>query len=409
MQAQRLNPAMLVQQVLADTRRHVSQANQGNAVLSHADIERLPTGLQTVVGELKSAGADRVATEQLLDVVRERLERGLLGHPAGEALTSAALSDEVRNLIATSPLGILALQLADSDRPEPDLAQAEAALKGALRHAGADVTAQVALLEAMQATLGAYEREQPKSETSLRLRQLVDDRAHLMRRSVDAALVQAELAFGDGGDETQRRGLQRTLHAAQQVHGAVNPRSSRLKGLRERAAELGFVGGADAGQARPFFARFLEQQHRQAPAPRPDDVTQKFPSDAEDGGAGGPAEPGFVTEKFPSDGEDGGDAGPDGPGAVTEKYPSDAEDGSIEPGDLVTLKFPSDGEDDGAVGDDAIAVTEKYPSDAEDSGVDGPDEPGFVTEKYPSDAEDGGLDGPGDIVTAKFPSDAEDG
>ncbi|BAZ30403.1 hypothetical protein NIES4074_28630 [Cylindrospermum sp. NIES-4074] len=69
-------------------------------------------------------------------------------------------------------------------------------------------------------------------------------------------------------------------------------------------------------QAVPFFARFLEGQSCA-------DMSEEEIS-AVTGGAK------FVTEKYPSDAEDGG--------LTTKKYPSDSDE-------AVTQKYPSDGDD----------------------------------------------------------------
>ncbi|MBN3898726.1 MAG: microviridin/marinostatin family tricyclic proteinase inhibitor [Nostoc sp.] len=69
-------------------------------------------------------------------------------------------------------------------------------------------------------------------------------------------------------------------------------------------------------QAVPFFARFLEGQNGEDLSDQQSEaisggctvVTQKYPSDNEDGGV--------VTKKYPSDSDE----------AVTQKYPSDGDD-----------------------------------------------------------------------------------
>lgn len=84
-------------------------------------------------------------------------------------------------------------------------------------------------------------------------------------------------------------------------------------------------------QAVPFFARFLEgpncedlcDQQSEAISGGHTVVSQKYPSDNEDGGV--------ATRKYPSDNDEH---------TVTQKCPSDNEDGGV-----VTLKFPSDNED----------------------------------------------------------------
>ena len=87
-------------------------------------------------------------------------------------------------------------------------------------------------------------------------------------------------------------------------------------------------------KAIPFFARFLESQNIEELSEEDMEAAAggkgRRRSKCNGGGIG-------VTEKYPSDQEDGGDV-------TTAKYPSDAEDG----GDvMVTMKYPSDNEDSG--------------------------------------------------------------
>lgn len=102
-------------------------------------------------------------------------------------------------------------------------------------------------------------------------------------------------------------------------------------------------------QAVPFFARFLEGQNAEDISDQESEaisggttvVTQKYPSDNEDGGV--------VTKKHPSDNKHGG--------VATRKYPSDSDEHAVtqkchsdnEHGVVVTLKYPSDNEDSGGV------------------------------------------------------------
>ncbi|MEH1962620.1 MAG: microviridin/marinostatin family tricyclic proteinase inhibitor [Nostoc sp.] len=84
-------------------------------------------------------------------------------------------------------------------------------------------------------------------------------------------------------------------------------------------------------QAVPFFARFLEGQNGEDLSDQQSEaisggqtaMTQKFPSDSEDGVV--------ETKKYPSDSDEQ---------AVTQKCHSDHEHGGA-----VTLKYPSDGDD----------------------------------------------------------------
>jgi hypothetical protein len=192
-------------------------------------------------------------------------------------------------------------------------------------------------------------------------------------------------------------------------------RSGGLAGVTMVAGPV-TMGARGKVTVEPFFNRFLEGQD----GGRRGAVTEKAPSDHEDGNGrlGGGARVG--TEKYPSDNEDGGGGRVDGGNRVgTEKYPSDNEDGGggrVNGGGRVgTEKYPSDNEDGGGgrVDGGNRVGTEKYPSDNEDGGggrVDGGNRVG--TEKYPSDNEDGGgggrIGGRGRAVTEKFPSDADE-
>ncbi|MEH2005647.1 microviridin/marinostatin family tricyclic proteinase inhibitor, partial [Nostoc sp.] len=84
-------------------------------------------------------------------------------------------------------------------------------------------------------------------------------------------------------------------------------------------------------QAVPFFARFLEGQNGEDLSDQQSEaisggqtfMTEKYPSDSEDGVV--------ATKKYPSDSDEH---------AVTQKCHSDHQDGHV-----VTLKYPSDGDD----------------------------------------------------------------
>ncbi len=65
------------------------------------------------------------------------------------------------------------------------------------------------------------------------------------------------------------------------------------------------------GGQKPFFAGFLEQQEHLSEEELQSlqgGLTQKFPSDKEDGPGGntGPAKDGYQTQKYPSDGDEDG-------------------------------------------------------------------------------------------------------
>lgn len=98
-------------------------------------------------------------------------------------------------------------------------------------------------------------------------------------------------------------------------------RSGGLAGSTVYAGPFTSAGG-DVGKE-PYFSRYLEGQPRVDLGGRGSRVTEKFPSDNEDGGPryGGGAS--RVTEKFPSDNEDGGGRVGGGVSRVTEKFPSD--------------------------------------------------------------------------------------
>jgi hypothetical protein len=102
-------------------------------------------------------------------------------------------------------------------------------------------------------------------------------------------------------------------------------------------------------EAVPFFARYLEGQINFI-----EEISEEE-TQAVAGGTGVKKLPlKAVTEKFPSDQEDGG-------GVVTLKFPCGQEDG----GGVVTLKFPSDQEDVAGGG----IMTKKYPSDSDECAV----------------------------------------
>lgn len=157
------------------------------------------------------------------------------------------------------------------------------------------------------------------------------------------------------------------------------------------SAKGGSVKKADLEAVRAWLNGPLPELQNASNALGFERQTRKFPSDAEDGGAGGGG--GITTAKFPSDNEDGGGGG----GGVmhTMKAPSDAEDGGGGGGggNMTTRKFPSDNEDGGiggGGGGGGMAVTLKFPSDNEDGGGGGGGGGVFHTMKAPSDGEDGG-------------------
>jgi hypothetical protein len=156
----------------------------------------------------------------------------------------------------------------------------------------------------------------------------------------------------------------------------VIERSGGIAGITQYAGPFAVSGKGTPTD--PFFSKFLEGSTRGGGAGRA--VTEKYPSDNEDGGGGGRVGGGgnIGTEKYPSDNEDGGGGGRVGGGVSTAKYPSDNEDGG-------------GGSGGGRVGGGGSIGTEKYPSDNEDGGgrTGGGGRAGgggnVFTEKYPSD------------------------
>jgi hypothetical protein len=132
----------------------------------------------------------------------------------------------------------------------------------------------------------------------------------------------------------------------------VIERSGGIAGITQYAGPFAVSGKGTPTD--PFFSKFLEGSTRGGGAGRA--VTEKYPSDNEDGGGGGRVGGGVSTAKYPSDNEDGG--GGSGGGRVggggsigTEKYPSDNEDGGGRTGG------------GGRAGGGGNVFTEKYPSD----------------------------------------------
>ncbi len=413
MRIARNNPRALIDQVVADAGRIVKDANLGQAVIDAGDKARLPAAFAQIVDAFHAQGQTRVVTDDVVAALRQKLEAGLATSLQQGALVAADLSADVAQLLSTTPVGVQALAMLDVNHGPVDVPTAQALVQDALTQATPDVASQVQVLQTLKTAEQAHKSDNPTSDVAQQLGTLVKDRGTLMRRAVDNVLDAAQQQFDRVGSEPARLDLGRALDAAQQVYQAVNPKSAGLRALHKKAADLGFVPGADQKAARPFFARFLENQNAQRAQQQTGDVektTKKFPSDAEDSG-GGETGPVMETRKYPSDNEDGG-AGNEGGVMVTMKAPSDNEDTMSEGPRMETRKYPSDHEDGGAdVGGlgGGVAVTEKAPSDEEDMG--GGDVGGAVTEKYPSDHEDGGggADDVGDMVTLKYPSDNEDG
>jgi hypothetical protein len=225
---------------------------------------------------------------------------------------------------------------------------------------------------------------------------LADSRGALLTKVIDRTLDESRAAHERHGQMIR---LRRTLRAALAVYNAVDPKNNRLQELKKDAETLD-VEPEPETKARPFFARFLENQNRQRAssrqkAPKDIAITLKAPSDEEDRGGVDEGKQVFVTLKFPSDNEDGG--------PVTEKYPSDEEDAGCD-GVVVTRKAPSDHEDRGTDWTDWVFVTLKFPSDHDEG-----ETPPVETRKFPSDEEDTNLNTLAETpVTLKAPSDHED-
>lgn len=114
------------------------------------------------------------------------------------------------------------------------------------------------------------------------------------------------------------------------------------------------VGGGQNAATRPFFERFLEDQHR-CGRPRPPQMTQAYPSDSDhDSCPIGPKPPGISTLRYPSDsdGDVGGKPPIHGgkPPIATLAYPSDSDHDSCpigpKPPTISTLRYPSDSDHD---------------------------------------------------------------
>ncbi len=286
---------------------------------------------------------------------------------------------------------------AKSAKPRPLTAdEAVQGAKNAFAVANATVWSQLQVYQALELAAEACERDGERSADADLYSGLADSRRALLKKVIDRTLEQAEAAHESHG-QTIRLG--RCLSAAVAVYSTVEPEGKRLQELKKQATRIG-VEPVPKEAAKPFFARFLENQNRQHASSRQDApkdvaVTLKAPSDEEDGGDPGKGDQVFVTLKFPSDNEDGG--------SVTRKFPSDEEDAGCD-GVVVTKKAPSDHEDQGTDWTDCVFVTLKYPSDHDEG-----DHQPIQTRKFPSDQEDTNLNTLAETpVTLKAPSDHED-
>ena len=267
--------------------------------------------------------------------------------------------------------------------------------RNAFAVANASVKSQLHVYEALVLAADACRRDERAADAALYQR-LANSRGALLTKVIERTLDEAKAARERHGQTTR---LRRTLSAALAVYSAVDPKNQRLQEFKKDAETLD-VEPEPETKARPFFARFLENQNRQRASSRqkaPPDIaiTLKAPSDEEDRGGVDQGEQIFVTLKFPSDNEEGG--------PVTEKFPSDEEDAGCD-GLVVTRKAPSDHEDQGTDWTDCVFVTLKYPSDHDEG-----ETPPVETRKFPSDEEDTNLNTLSETpVTLKAPSDHED-
>jgi len=253
----------------------------------------------------------------------------------------------------------------------------------ALAEADISLRSQLRIYRALRTALEAYTQEGASDLQRAVLQDAVQQRARILQDVARVTLRRAHADYARSRKAAQQRELEQALRTAQTVWTEIDPVAA------QHASIADILGPSGETMIRPFFARFLEGQNRQAAAAGDPPEPKNNPA-PENGGA--------VTLKFPSDQEDGGGGGP-----VTLKYPSDQEDGGGDPV-ATTLKYPSDEEDSGTCGSSG-AVTLKYPSDEEDSSEGSP--PEATTLKYPSDQEDGGA--PPAMTTCKFPSDDEGG
>jgi hypothetical protein len=407
-----LKPNTLIQTALKDAERALRGDSKANKAVTQAGYAKLPPALQGVVDDFRAAGHEQVKTNDILGALKSSLEAGLKQSLQRGELVPGEMSDDLAGLLSYSAVGVQVQRAVAERAAQGPSSFADAAQDAqiALDQADEGVTSQLGALKTLR-NAAQLAREEAPDQAPL-LDGLAQDRAKLLRKVADNTVkgAQAQLKADPDADHLKLQ-LAVALDAAQQVHQAVNPRSSRLKTLRNEQAKLG-VELPQRAAAQPFFARFLEQQSRgetprNVEEPEPNlRVTLKYPSDGEDSGGGSGFDPNMVTLKAPSDSEDGGVDLPDI--NVTMKYPSDNEDGGGDDvggpgGGFTTLKYPSDNEDGGG-GDDVGGP----------GGPDGPGGPGnpgdMVTLKFPSDNEDGGGGDDGNIfVTLKYPSDNEDG
>lgn len=274
-------------------------------------------------------------------------------------------------------------------------AEAEQGARNALAVADTSVASQVAVYKALAVAAEAWSGKGGDAEKAAVFEELRAVRSNLLLKVATRTLDLAEQAFAQNGVKAS---VAAPLKAALLVHEAIGSSGAKVRELQKRARELA-IETAEREPAKPFFARFLENQNRQRVSslqskPREVRVTLKNPSDHEDPGAD-LGDDVVVTLKFPSDQEDGG--------PVTRKFPSDEEDAGCD-GIAITMKAPSDHEDGSTTLENTVFVTLKYPSDHDEG------ESPVETRKFPSDQEDTSFDTLADTpVTMKAPSDHEDG
>ena len=160
-----------------------------------------------------------------------------------------------------SPLTLAALSA--SPQAPLDAAQARATVQFALKNVDATLRSQLGTQKTLENALKVLTAEDPTSTEAIALKTLVADRAKLLRDVAKNQVAGAEQAQQRAGNAPAAQNETLTaVVAAQQVHQAVNPKSSTLKTLRQKEETL-----LKATQRpRPFFARFLENQHRSAPS-----------------------------------------------------------------------------------------------------------------------------------------------
>ena len=355
----KINPQTLVQQLTQAAAREI-QATANNETLSRAEKNRLSPALREAADAFMT-GKTSVKAKDFIEAFKTSLEHDLRRSLQTGQLMRADVTPRVQELLSESNVGTQVLARLANEQAL-SVADAQNDVARALATATAAPRSQITVFRALGRLEKVLRAEGQDPNAAKQVKDRMTTRKKQMRDAVNAQVKVMEGAFKETPNAQNADGLRRAIQEAFDTYSVVAPTSSRIKTLTQRATALGFGLTNDAARVQPFFARFLENQNRAGAQGREvgneaRTVTEKAPSDAEDGGAG--------------------DVG----NIVTEKAPSDAEDGGADVGGVTTAKFPSDNEDGGA-GDVGNIVTEKAPSDAEDGGAG--DVGGAVTAKFPS-------------------------